>query len=126
LNPIVFNEQAYTMIRNILRAKIHRATITDANLNYEGSITIPLQLIEAGDFLEYEQVHVWNITNGSRFQTYVIKGDETGSICVNGGGARHVAVGDLVIIAAFASLEEKEARVYKPKIVFVDDKNRVK
>jgi len=115
------------MYRKMLRAKIHRATITHADLEYEGSITIPPDLMEAGDFLPSEAVCVWNVTRGTRFETYTIEGDpESRNICVNGAAAHLVKPGDLVIIAAFTMLPEDVARDYEPKVVFVDENNHIK
>lgn len=109
----------------MLKAKIHRATVTDADLNYEGSISIDPVLIEAAGLREFERVEIYNCNNGERFATYVIEGKE-GQICLNGAAARLVHRGDLVIIAAYANYEEAEAAAHKPKLVFVDERNRVK
>lgn len=114
-------------VRKMLRGKIHRATVTDANLNYEGSITIDKTLMEAMDLIEFESVHVWDVNNGERFETYVLEGErDSGVICVNGAAARKVAPGDLIIIGAFTWLDEESARRHQPKIVMVDERNRVK
>ena len=113
------------MTRNMLRAKIHRATITGADLHYEGSVTIDSDLMDRADMVEHEQVHVWNVTSGTRFETYVIPGQPgSGVVCVNGAAAHMVRKGDLVIIAAFCSMDDADARTWKPKLVFVDDHNR--
>ena len=111
----------------LLKAKIHRATVTEGDLHYEGSITIDPALLEASGILEYEQVDVLNITNGQRFTTYAIAGDThgKGDIKVNGAAARLVHKGDLVIICAFASMSEAETKTFQPKVVFVDGKNKV-
>lgn len=109
----------------LLKAKIHRATVTDADLNYEGSISIDPILIEAAGLREFERVEIYNCNNGERFATYVIEGKE-GQICLNGAAARLVHRGDLVIIAAYASYDEKEADAHKPNLVFVDERNRIK
>ena len=110
----------------LLKAKIHRATVTHSELNYEGSVAIDGLLLDATGIREFEQVHVWDVTNGSRFTTYAIRADEgSGIISLNGGAARHVAVGDLVIIAAFAGMSEEEASTFKPKLVYVDGDNRI-
>ena len=109
----------------MLKAKIHRATVTDADLNYEGSISIDPVLIEAAGLREFERVEIYNCNNGERFATYVITG-KTGQICLNGAAARLVHRGDLVIIAAYANYDEKEAALHKPRLVFVDEKNRMK
>lgn len=109
----------------MLRAKIHRATVTDANLNYEGSISICKKLIKAAGFFINEKVDIYNCNNGARFTTYVIEGDEQ-EICLNGSAARHVHPGDLVIIVSYASLSLEEAKAHKPTLVFVDKKNKQK
>lgn len=114
------------MMRRMFLAKIHRATVTEANLNYVGSITIDADLLKASGILPYEVVEIWNITNGERFNTYVIEGPAgSGVICLNGAAARKVAVGDKVIIAAYAQATEEEARNWKPTVVLVDDDNRI-
>ncbi len=112
------------MLREILKSKIHRATVTDANLNYNGSITIDPVLMRLADVREFEKVHIVNINNGARFETYAIVGKpESGEICVNGAAARLVHVGDIVIIMTFAQMEEKELKEFAPKIIKVDGKN---
>ena len=110
---------------NMLKAKIHRATVTDADLNYEGSVSIDPVLVEAAGLREFERVEIYNCNNGERFATYVIFG-KPGQICLNGAAARLVHRGDLVIIAAYATFTEAEAAKHKPKLVFVDEKNRIK
>lgn len=116
-----------TTVRKMLRGKIHRATVTEANLNYEGSISVDATLMKAMDLIEFESVHVWDVNNGERFETYVLEGEaDSGVICVNGAAARKVAPGDLVIIGAFTWLDEESARKHQPKIVMVDGKNRIK
>lgn len=111
---------------SLLRSKIHRATVTDANLNYIGSITIDKDLIDAAGLFVYEQVHVVNITNGQRFVTYVIEGERgSGKICLNGAAARLVAVGDIVIIIAYANVDIEEAPSFKPKAILVNERNKV-
>lgn len=118
--------QAAPMQLNLLKAKIHRATVTHSELNYEGSIAIDELLLQATGIREFEQVHIWDVTNGARFTTYALRADAgSGIISLNGGAARHVQVGDLVIIAAFAGMSEAEASVFKPKLVYVDDANRI-
>jgi aspartate 1-decarboxylase len=114
------------MRRTMCKSKIHRATVTDANLAYEGSITLDPVLMEAADLLEYEQVHVVDINNGARFETYVIQG-EAGSrdVVLNGAAARLVQPGDKVIIMSYASYEAHELEAFEPRIVFVDDENRI-
>jgi aspartate 1-decarboxylase len=111
----------------MLKAKIHRATVTEANLHYEGSVTIDDDLLQASGILPFERIDVWNVTNGERFSTYAIRGPAgEGGVCVNGAGARKVQAGDLVIIAAFVELEPAEAARHAPTVVFVDDLNRVR
>jgi aspartate 1-decarboxylase len=115
------------MTRKLMRAKIHRATVTQADVDYEGSITIDRTLMDAADLLPNEAVSVWNVTNGNRFETYVVEGRrDGGEICVNGAAAHLVTPGDLVIIAAFAWLDEAAARRHEPTVVFVDGQNRVR
>jgi aspartate 1-decarboxylase len=114
------------MDRKMLKSKIHRATVTGADLHYEGSITIDKELMEAADIIAYEAVCIWDVNNGSRFETYAIEGEPgSGVICINGAAARMVAPQDLVIIASFVSMSNAEALVHEPKLVFVDDKNRM-
>ena len=114
------------MERIMLKSKIHRATLTDADLNYEGSVTIDEDLMEAADILPFEQVQIYDINNGNRFETYTIKGERgSGMICVNGAAARLVSRGDLVIIASYFNLDEKEAAKHKPRLIYVDDKNSI-
>jgi aspartate 1-decarboxylase len=110
----------------MLYSKIHRAVVTDANLNYVGSITIDRQLMEAAKLLEGQKVDVVNINNGERFSTYVIAGEPgSGEICLNGAAARKVAIGDRIIIIAYASMELEEAKGFKPKVILVDEENRI-
>lgn len=114
------------MRRTFLRSKIHRATVTHADLEYEGSVTIDEDLLEAAGIWEHEAVHVWNITRGTRLQTYAIRGARgSGVICINGAAAHLNKPGDLVILASFAELEESEARTFKPTVVLVDSQNRI-
>ncbi len=114
------------MQRKMLKSKIHRATLTGADLQYEGSITIDRDLMDAADILPYEAVCIWDVNNGSRFETYAIEGERgSGSVCVNGAAARLVAPGDLVIIASFVNMDNKEALQHEPKLVFVDERNRI-
>ncbi len=108
---------------NLLKSKIHRATVTDANLEYEGSISICPRLIDTAKFLLHEQVDIYNCNNGERFTTYVIEGKD-GEICLNGAAARKVHKGDLVIIASYASMSADEARVFKPTVVLVNKDNK--
>jgi aspartate 1-decarboxylase len=113
--------------RKMLRAKIHRASVTEANIDYEGSITIDRRLMDATDLLPNEAVCVWNVTNGNRFETYTVEGEpDSGVICVNGAAAHLVSPGDLIIIAAFTWLDEEAARAHEPKVVFVDERNRIR
>jgi len=110
----------------ILKSKIHRATVTDANLDYVGSLSLDPVLMKAGNLNEYEKIHVLNITNGSRLVTYIIRGAVgSGEVCINGAAAHLVSKGDLVIIASYCSLNEKEVVSFKPTIVHVDNKNLV-
>ncbi|BCR05325.1 aspartate 1-decarboxylase [Desulfuromonas versatilis] len=112
------------MTRKMLKSKIHRATVTGADLHYEGSITIDPLLMEAADIYENEAVDIWNVTYGTRFQTYAIAGQPgSGTICINGAAARLVSKTDLVIIASWQEMSAEEARGHKPKLVFVNEKN---
>lgn len=113
------------MQRTLLKSKIHRATVTDANLDYEGSITIDSLLIEAADLVEFEQVQVYDITNGNRLTTYVIPGPPgSGEICLNGAAAHLVHPGDLVIIASYSVYDELELTGHRPRIIHVDARNQ--
>ncbi|HEV7217885.1 MAG TPA: aspartate 1-decarboxylase [Terriglobales bacterium] len=113
------------MLVKLMKSKIHRATVTRADLNYEGSIAMDAVLLEAAGLLPGEAVHVWNVNNGERFETYALPlARGSGEICVNGAASRLVQLGDLVIITAFCWLEEKEARNYVSKVVLVDETNR--
>jgi aspartate 1-decarboxylase len=114
------------MRRTFLKSKIHRATVTHADLEYEGSVSIDEDLLEAAGIWEYEAVHVWNLTRGTRLQTYAIRGERgSGVICINGAAAHLNQPGDQVILASFAELEEPEARAFKPTVVLVDRQNRI-
>lgn len=114
------------MLLDMLKCKIHRATVTQAELDYVGSITIDAKLLAASGLLPYEKVHIVNINNGERFETYVIEGPaDTGVICLNGAAARKVQVHDKIIIMAYAQVTPEEARVLKPQVVFVTDDNKV-
>lgn len=115
------------MKRTMFKSKIHRATVTHANLAYEGSITIDEVLLRAADILPFEKVAIWNATNGSRMETYALPGEaNSGVICVNGAAARHAQPGDIVILATFAdAVDEAEARSWKPTVVRVDGDNRI-
>ena len=115
------------MQKNMLQSKIHRATVTDADLNYEGSITVDESLMEMANLVMFEQVRVYNISNGERFETYVINGPRnSGTICLNGAAARKVAKGDLIIICSYVMMEVEEAKNHNPKLIFVDEQNRPK
>lgn len=112
-------------MRKMLRGKIHRATVTGADLHYEGSITIDASLMEAAGLLPNEAVQVWNVNNGERFETYTVRGEpDSGVVCINGAAAHKVSVGDLVIIAAFGWMSDEEAEAWNPRVVFVDARNR--
>jgi aspartate 1-decarboxylase len=115
------------MVRSMLKSKIHRATITEANLTYEGSLTIDSQLMELANILAYEMVYVYNINNGERFETYAIEGESgSGVICLNGAAARKGMPGDLIIITTFAGFTAVELEMHQPQIVYVDSDNRPK
>ncbi|MDD5127877.1 MAG: aspartate 1-decarboxylase [Dehalococcoidales bacterium] len=110
----------------MLKSKIHRARVTGANIDYEGSITIDKKLLEAADILPFEHVQVVNINNGARFETYAIEGKEgSGEICLNGAAARLAAIGDTIIIISYAMVSDEEARDLKPRIVHVNARNRI-
>jgi aspartate 1-decarboxylase len=110
----------------ILKSKIHRATVTEANINYVGSITIDEDLMDAANVIEYEKVHVLNINNGERIETYIIKGKRgSGVICLNGAAARKFFAGDKVIIASYALMDFEKAKKFKPALVFPDDANHL-
>lgn len=109
----------------MLKSKIHRATVTDADLSYEGSISIDPALCEAAHLNQFERVEIYNCNNGARFATYVIHG-KPGEICLNGAAARHVHKGDIVIIACYADVADSEAPTHKPRVVMVDEKNAIR
>lgn len=114
------------MRRTMMKSKIHRATVTEANLHYVGSLTVDAQLMEQADLLAYEKVQVVNISNGARFETYVIEGQrDSGTFTLNGAAARLVQPGDKLIVISYAELEDEEARRHQPTVVFVDEHNRV-
>lgn len=113
------------MTITMLKSKIHRATVTDANLNYVGSITIDKRLLKAANLVEFQKVEILNVNNGERFSTYIIKGEKKGEICLNGAAARKVCVGDIVIIVSYADMNEQEAKEFKPTIVHVNAKNEI-
>ena len=113
------------MRRTLLKSKIHRATVTDANLAYEGSVTIDGDLMEAADIVEFERVEIYDVTNGARLATYAIRGEAgSGVVCINGAAAHLVRPNDLVIIASYADYDEREIASHRPRLVFVDEKNR--
>lgn len=115
------------MTRTLLKSKIHRATVTEANLEYEGSVSIDPALLRAADILPYERVEIWDCTNGARLSTYAIEGEPgSGEVCINGAAAHLVKPLDVVIIASFAQVDEAEARSWKAKRVFVDERNRIR
>lgn len=123
---IIFSEVFIVHI-TILNSKIHRARVTSADKHYEGSISIDANLMKAADLVHHQHVHVWNVTTGSRFETYAIPAPKSsGMIQINGAAAHHAKKGDLVIISSFAHIPRAKAKSHKPKVVFVDDKNRVK
>ena len=113
--------------RSLFKSKIHRATVTHADVEYEGSVTIDVDLLEAADILPYEEVHIWNVTRGTRLATYAMIGQRgSGTICVNGAAAHLVKPGDIIIISTFAQVAEADAREFKPRVVLVDGNNRIK
>ena len=113
-------------MRILCKSKIHRATVTEANLNYEGALTLDPLIMEAAGLVPFEQVHVLNLNNGARFETYLIEGERgSRTVCVNGAAARLVQVGDLVIVLAYALVPEEELTNFTARIVFVDEHNRV-
>ena len=115
------------MLINIMKSKIHRATVTDSNLNYEGSITIDSKLMLQADIVEFEKVQVVNVNNGNRFETYAIPGEEgSGTICLNGAAARLAHSGDKIIIITYAHMTTEEAKAFKPKILLLNEENFVK
>ncbi len=114
------------MLIQVFKSKIHRVKVTQADLNYIGSITIDEDLMEAANIIEGEKVQIVNVNNGERLETYVIKGDrQSGTICLNGPAARKVAVGDIVIIISYATMEMEEAKNFKPQMIFPDDNNHL-
>jgi aspartate 1-decarboxylase len=114
------------MMRTLLKSKLHRVTVTQTELHYEGSCAVDEALLEAAGLVEYERVDIYNVNNGQRFSTYVVKAPRgSGTICVMGAAARLASVGDRLIVASFASLEESEVRGHQPRVVLVDEKNHV-
>lgn len=119
-------ERKYEMKIKMLKGKIHRATVVQAELDYVGSITIDEELLEAAGILEYEQVQIVDVNNGSRFETYAISGDRgSGMICLNGAAARCVSTGDKVIIMSYCDCDMEEAKIHRPAVVFVDEENKI-
>ena len=115
------------MLRILCKSKIHGATVTDANLKYMGSITIDKKLLQTADILPYERVQVVNLNNGTRVETYVMEGESgSGVICMNGAAARWAQQGDTVIIISYCLFSRQEAKRYNPKVIFVDERNRIK
>lgn len=115
------------MTRTMFKSKIHRATVTQADLHYEGSVTIDADLLDAADMLEHEWVAIWNVTTGQRIETYTLRGDRgSGVICINGAAAHRFDPGDIVIIATRSTMSEAEARAHVPTVVLVDEHNRIK
>jgi aspartate 1-decarboxylase len=115
------------MKREMLRAKVHRVRVTEANLEYEGSLTLDSALMEAGGFVVFEKIDVYNVTRGTRFTTYLIEGEQgSGVCCINGAAAHLAGPGDQVIIASYATLDESEVKGHKPIVVLVDEKNAVR
>ncbi len=115
------------MRREVLRAKIHRITVTDRNINYEGSLTLDVELMDASGIVPFEKVDVYNVNNGERFSTYVIQGERgSGTCCVNGAAARLAEPGDLLIVASYALLEDSEIENHMPAVIAVDSRNRIR
>ncbi|MFH0903343.1 MAG: aspartate 1-decarboxylase [Pseudomonadota bacterium] len=113
--------------RTLFKSKIHRARVTHADANYEGSLTVDAELLERADILPYEEVHVWNVTRGSRLVTYALPGERgSGVVCTNGAAALLNSPGDIVIVATFAVVAEADARSHRPTVVFVDERNRAR
>jgi aspartate 1-decarboxylase len=113
--------------RTMLKSKIHRATVTHADVDYEGSITLDARLLAAADVVPYEEVHVWNVTRGTRLRTYAMVGEAgSGVVCVNGAAAHLAKPGDLVIIATFTQMDDTAARAHRPIVVLVDERNRIR
>ncbi len=116
-----------SMRRTLLNAKIHRATVTDADLHYEGSFTLDRDLLDAAGILPHERIEIYNVTRGTRFATYAIPGPAgRGDVCANGAAAHRAVAGDLVIICTYAEFEDREARDHRPAVVLVDERNRIR
>jgi len=115
------------MQRIMFKSKIHRATVTATNLNYEGSLTVDADLLKAAEILPYEQIHVWDVSNGARLVTYALPGPRrSGQECVNGAGAHLIKPGDLVIVATYTLMSGRKAKKYEPTVVFVDEANKMR
>ena len=115
------------MRRSMLKSKLHRLKVTYADVDYEGSLTLDVNLLEAADILPYEEVHIWNVSRGTRLRTYAMAGERgSGVVCANGAAARQVQPGDLIIVATFAQMEEPAARKYQPRVVLVGEDNRIR
>ena len=115
------------MLIHRFKSKIHRATVTHADVDYEGSVSIDRHLMEAANILSHEEVHVWDVTNGKRLVTYALEAEpHSGVVCLNGAAAHLINPGDLVILATFAEMEEQEAQGFEPAVVFVDEDNSIK
>jgi aspartate 1-decarboxylase len=120
------SEGNHGMRRSMLKSKIHRATVTHGDVDYEGSLTLDANLLDGADILPFEEVHVWNVTRGTRFRTYAILGDrDSGVVCVNGAAAHLAGPGDLIIIATFAEMDDLAARRHQPRVLHVDGNNRI-
>jgi len=114
------------VLRNLLKSKIHRVTVTDADLHYEGSVSVDLNLLEAADILPFEHVHIWDVTNGNRFETYALAAPRgSATVCINGAAAHLAKKGDIVIITTFAALPEDKVADHQPKVVLVDAHNQI-
>ena len=112
---------------SMFKSKIHRATVTEANVDYEGSLTIDQDLLDAANMLAWEEVHVWDVDNGARLVTYILPGPRgSGVVCINGAAAHLVKPGDKVILATYAAMKEEEARRHQPMVILVDENNRIK
>ena len=123
---MIYEKEVKTMNYTMLKGKIHRAVVKQADLNYVGSITVDTKLLEAAGILQYEMVQIVDVENGNRFETYTIAGEPgSGMICLNGAAARQVAVGDHVILMCYAQMTPEEAKEHHPKVVFVDDENKI-
>lgn len=123
MHHTILSIRSHNMFIEILKSKIHRVTVTEANLNYIGSIAIDEDLMDAANIIENEKVQVLNLNNGERMETYVIKGERgSGNICINGAAARKVIVGDILLIMSFASMDFEKAKSFRPRIIFPDTK----